>query len=58
MHHTFSATLADSRQRELSALARRPDHLMARALELADAAPGRRGFRRARRSAESRGGPP
>ena len=35
MHHTFSATLADSRQRELSALARRPDHLMARALELA-----------------------
>jgi hypothetical protein len=53
MHHTFSATLADSRQRELSALARRPDHLMVRALELADAAPGRRGFRRARRSAES-----
>jgi hypothetical protein len=54
MHHAFSTTLADSRERELSSLARRPDRLMSRVLELEnDARPGRRapgGIRRALRS--------
>jgi hypothetical protein len=54
MHHAFSTTLADSRERELSSLARLPDRLMSRVLELEnDARPGRRapgGIRRALRS--------
>lgn len=35
MHPIFNITLAGSRERELRTVARRPDHLMSRVLELA-----------------------
>jgi hypothetical protein len=34
MHHVLNAALASSRERELRTVARRPDHLMSRLLEL------------------------
>jgi hypothetical protein len=34
MHPALSITLAGSRERELRTVARRPDHLMSRVLEL------------------------
>jgi len=54
MHHTLSATLAGSRERELRSVARRPEHLMSRELELAaDGRPGRRALRTLRHSLRS-----
>jgi hypothetical protein len=42
MHHTLTAALARSRECELRAVVRRPDRLMARALQLqAETPPGR-----------------
>ncbi|MDZ5662714.1 hypothetical protein SFC79_13145 [Nocardioides sp. S-58] len=55
MHHDLSAALAGSRERELRTVVRRPDHLMAHALELAldgDVPPSRR-VRRTRPSTRS-----
>jgi hypothetical protein len=46
MHHLLYTALADTRERELRTVVRRPDRLMARVLELVDDAPPRRGARR------------
>ncbi|NPD05619.1 hypothetical protein HN031_13075 [Nocardioides sp. zg-1308] len=54
MHHDLSAALAGSRERELRTVVRRPDHLMAHALELDGDVPPSRRVRRTRPSTRSR----
>lgn len=39
MHHTLTAALAYSRERELRTVVRRPDRLMARVLQLQEETP-------------------
>ena len=54
MHHTLNAALADSRERELRTVVRRPDRLMAHALELEGATPPSLRERRTHHTTRSR----
>ena len=53
MHHTLTSVLATSREREMRAVVRRPDRLMARVLELQAHSPTSRRRQRSLRATRS-----
>ena len=54
MHHLLYTALADTRERELRTVVRRPDRLMAHALELEGDTPPSRRLRRSSLATRSR----